>query len=437
MRDHASLPTEGREFPLRPNRARIIRFSFSLLIALLLWGWVSELSDPFITVNYRELDIVPGELDDSLQIITTLPRASVTLRGPESRLSKIQRNDITVTLDTTEVDKAGDYRLKLIVTTPDGPTERSSDPRELAVTVDEEVTQVMPIEVRRIVPDGDRRDITGITPETTQVTLSGPSSAMNRVHKVVLPVTIDNHSSSFDETFTPYAVDTRDQRVSEVEVLPGQIKTRVELKTRGKRISVIPEVRGVPAEGYSMRQRSALPDSVIVDGPDEALESLLFVNTEPVDISNATRSISKEVGLVNLPSGVTVIEPASGQVEVRVAVEDTSGTAQTLAGLPVEIINLDPTLTASLATSQMDVTVDGPNAKLSGMTASDVRIRVDLSGLGPGTHEVTPEVTVPQGVTWVSNTPTAIEVTISEGSGPTTPATPPASRAVAPPDAAP
>lgn len=426
MRDHASVPTTGGGFTFRPTRTQVIRFAFSLLIATLLWGWVTELNDPFITVKYRELDIAVESLDDSLRIVTTLPRASVTLRGPQSKLDEIQRNEISVTLDTSEVTKAGEYRLKLLVTTPDGPSERTVEPRELPVTIEEEISQIMPVEVRRVIPEDDPREITSIDPETTQVTVSGPSSAVKRVDKIILPVTIDNHPSSFEETFTPYAVDTNGQRVSEVQVLPGQIKTSVEVQTRGKRVSIIPVVSGVPAEGFSMQQRSALPDSIVVDGPESALDSLLFINTEPVDISGATQSISRLVGLSNLPPGVTVIEPASGRVEVRVAIEDTSSSAQTLTGLPVQPINLGPGLKASIDPASIEVTVDGPGSTLSNMTPADVKIRVDLANLDTGTYDLRPEITVPQGVTWVSNAPDNVEVTI-EPEADSTPASTPVS----------
>ena len=412
MRDHASLPTPGGGFAFRPTRSQVIRFAFSILIATLLWGWVTELNDPFITVKYRELDVSVGALDDSLRIVTTLPRASVTLRGPQSKLDEIQRNEITVTLDTSDVTAPGEYRLPLLVTTPGGPSERTVDPRELPVTIEEEISEIMPVDVKPVIPEDDPREITSISPEVSQVTVSGPSSAVKRVDKVLLPVLIDNHPTSFVETFTPYAVDASGQRVSEVQVLPGQIKTEVEVQTRGKRVSIIPVVSGVPAEGFSLQQKSALPDSIVVDGPESALESLLFINTVPVDISGATQSISRQVSLANLPPGVTVIEPASGRVEVRVAIEDTSSSAQTLTGLPVQPINLGPGLKASIDPASIEVTVDGPGSVLSNMTPTDVKIRVDLANLDIGTHQIKPEITVPQGVTWISNAPEAVEVTI-------------------------
>lgn len=413
MRDHASTPTSHTgPFSVRPTRAQTIRFVLSLLIAAFLWGWVTQINDPFITVKYRELDIGAGPLDDSLRITTTLPQATVTLRGPESRIDDIRRSEISVILNTAEITEPGEYRLELLVITPDGPSDQSVEPAELPVTVEEEISEVMPLDVQLAIPEDDPREVTSTVPETTQVTVSGPSSAVNRVARIILPISLGNHQSSFREAFSPYAVDASGQRVSEVRLLPEQIMTEVELRSRGKTISVIPEVEGVPAEGFSVQQRTALPDSIVVEGPDDALESLLFVNTEPVDINGATQSISAKVGLADLPSGVRVIEPENGQVEVRVAIEDTSGSTQTLTGLPVQPMNLQPGFSVTIEPENVDITVEGPGGTLTQMMPSDVKIRVDLDDLGPGTYERQPEITVPQGVTWVSNSPDTVRVTI-------------------------
>ncbi len=415
MKDQTIRVSFLERIPFRPTRSQLMRFLFSLLIATLLWGWVTQRNDPFATVEYREVDVAIGSLPDSLQIVTTLPKATVTLQGPRSDLNEIRRTDVSVTLDTSEVTEPGEYRLKLRASTPNGPNERSVEPSEVPVTIEEHVSNVMPLVVEPAIPEDDPRQVGEITPDVSQVTVSGPSSAVARVDRVLLPIAIDNQTTSFEETYTPYAVDASGQRVSEVEVLPAQIPTAVELRTRGKTVSVIPQISGTPAEGFSVQQRTALPDTVLVDGPEEALNSLLFVNTEPVDISGATQSISQRVDLVDLPAGVTVTDPASGVVEVRVAIEDISTTAQTLNALPIEPLNLASGLDALIEPRTLNVTVDGPSNALTSMTPSDVKIRVDLSGLGPGTHEIQPEITVPQGVTWVGNDPEVVEVTISAG----------------------
>lgn len=417
MRDATitSGPRWFERFPTILNSGNVVRFLLSLAIATALWGWVIQMTDPIITRNYREMDIAVNLNDDSLIMVTTLPTAVVEVQGPESEFSELNRADLSVVLDTSSVTGAGEYRLPVIVESPDTSAEITVDPSHVQVQIDEQVAEVMPLEVQNTTAEDDPRIVSEIIPEVSQVTVSGPSSAVNRVEEVVLPVTLDNRNSTFTEVFTPYAIDANGQRVSEVEVLPAQISTRVVIESRGKVVSVIPTVTGVPAEGFSVQQRAVFPDTVVVDGPPEALDSLLFVNTEPVDITEATSSISEFVGLADLPPGVTVVDPPDGRVEVRVALDDASSTSQSLSALPILPVNVPGNFTATVNPRTITITVDGPSSILSEMESSDVRVVVDVGGLEAGTHEVTPQIVLPQGVTWTGSTPETVEVTLTPG----------------------
>lgn len=420
-----------QRLPFVINSGHVLRFLLSLAIAAFLWGWVTQMTDPIITRNYREMEIIHNTLDDSMIMVTTLPTAVVSVQGPESEFDELNRADLTVALDTSSVSGPGEYRLPIVVQAPDTSSEITVEPDHVIVQIDELVAEVMPLDVQNTSAADDPRIVSEIVPEVSQVTVSGPSSAVNRVASVTLPVTIDNRNDTFTDIFTPYAIDENGQRVSEVEVLPGQISTLVEIESRGKVVSVIPIVNGVPAEGFSVQQRAVFPDTIVVDGPPEELDSLLFVNTEPVDITGATSSISEQVGLSDLPAGVTVVDPPGGQVEVRVALNDISSSVQTLSALPVHAVNVPEGVNATVEPRSITIAVDGPNSILSEMESSDVRVVVDVGGLEPGTHEVTPQIILPQGVTWTESTPASVEVTISRVEGPSsTPviATPPDSR---------
>ena len=179
---------------------------------------------------------------------------------------------------------------------------------------------------------------------------------------------------------------------------------------------MIPIVTGNPAEGFSVQQRSSIPDTILVDGPDALLETLLFVNTSPVNITGATESISEEVGIVGLPEGVSVVNPEDVTVEVRVAIEDTTNTAQTIPSLPVEIIDLEPGLAATTDPTMVSITIDAPQSVLQSLAASDIKVRVSAANLEPGTYRVELEVSVPEGVTLVFNDPTTVEITIVDPS---------------------
>lgn len=398
----------------RPTRSQWLRFGISFALAVLLWGWVTQLKDPYTTRIIANVPIAMGDLPDTLQVVSTLPEVMVTLKGAESRVNPVRISDIAVEIDTSEIDGPGTYQVPLRVDAPNV-NDRSVEPGELSIQVDERVSRIFPLNVSYSDGGDQTRTVGDVVPEVSQVTVTGPSSVVNRVADVVLPITIDRQSESYEADYVPVAVDASGQRVAEVAILPESVLTRVEVQTRGKPVSVIASVTGVPAEGHTVTQRRAIPDTIVVDGPDEVLNDLLFVNTEPVDVTEATESISTRVGLVDLPDGVTILEPTSGTVEVRVAVEDTSTSSQSLTGLPIEGVGLGEGLTVSYDPEAVSIQVSAPVDILQSMMPEDIGILVNLSGYGPGTYRLTPEVTVPQGATWLSSEPPTILVTIREG----------------------
>lgn len=419
----------------RPDKSQVVRFLVSLLLAVLLWGWVTQLKDPFETRTYTNMTVQTTDLSDSLEISTNLPQVNVQLKGARSDLASITASQLTVSVDTSKVTGPASYTLPLKVEGLEGSVTAKTEPRSVQVQVEQRETKVFPLTVKKTaLPADDARQIGLVTPNVSQVTVTGPSSAIDRIAQVVLPIALDQQNANFTSTFQPIAVDENGQLISGISILPNTISADVQVSTRGKSVSVIPIVTGVPAEGYSIQQRAALPETILVDGPQSELDKLLFVNTEPVDVNGATDSISKRVGIANLPEGLTIVSPLGGTVEVRVAIEDISGQATDFTSLPIEVVGLGDGLDATVTPGTANVSIIVPRSLVETMTAKDIKIRVDLTGLGPGTHVVTPEVTVPQKTTWLGSQPAQITVVITERSSSATPAgSPVASPASSPP----
>jgi len=397
----------------RITRMQIIRFGISLLLAILLWGWVTQFQDPLTNTRFNNLAIGVTGLSDSLTLVTTLPSASVIMSGPESRVEDIRYSDLTASINLNEISEPGSYRVKVNITKPSGVDARSLEPREVQIQVQELVNQVFPLNWQTSFPDeDDPREVVSVTPSVSQVTVSGPSSLVSRVTEVILPVEITQQTTNFEKPYVPYAVDSTGQRINDVTILPQQVSTVVELKTRGKEVSVIARTTGTVADGFSVQQRSVVPETVLIDGPDEVLDSMLFVDSEPVDINGATSSISENVGIAGLPPGVHIIQPADGTVEVRIAIEDTTSTTQTISALPVEIVDLGPGYTGTTDPRTVAITIDAPQSVLQSLAATDVKIRVSAHDLGPGTHQVNLDVSVPEGVTVISTDVKTVTITI-------------------------
>lgn len=397
----------------RITRDQLTRFGFSFLLAVMLWGWVTQLQDPVSTRRYAELAIEPPELAGGTQIVTALPRATVSLRDVESQLDDIERSDISISLDVSEIDGPGTYRVPVVIETTEDIREVEASPDSISIQVEEEISRNFPLTVENQLLAGDARRISDITAEVSQVTVNGTQSLVERIERVVLPVSLDRQTTDFTALIEPYAVDEDNQRVQEISIMPDQVRTHVEVETRGKTVSVVPQIVGTPAEGLVVQQQVAMPSTVIIDGPDDVLESILFVNTEPVDISGATQSLSQTVQLEELPDDVSLVEPRVDQVEVRVSIGSSAGTPTQIQGLQVEIENLGEGSTASVDPETVALSVTARTEALTDLNADDIEVSVDLGGLGPGVYSITPDVTLPEDVSLSSLEPQTVTVLIS------------------------
>ena len=400
----------------RVSTPQIARFGLSVLIAIVLWGWVTQLQDPVETQRFAEMPITAPELAGTVEIITSLPRATVTLTDVASRLDEIARSDIVLTLDTSSIDGPGTFQLPVIVQMDERLREVRVSPDTVSVEVEEEVSQNFPLTVENQMLADDARRIVDTNPNISEVTVTGTASAVNRIDRVVLPVSIQGRNRDFVEMIQPYAVDEDNQRVQEVEIIPSHVRTEIDVEARGKTVSIVPQVSGAPAPGYVIQQQIAVPSSIIVDGPEDVLSSLLFVNTEPVNIDGATESLSELVALEGLPEGVELIEPEVGRVEVRVSIGTSGGTANTIPDMPVTVANGNEGLEYSLDPATVNINVSAPSDVLASLTPEDVTVEVDASGLGPGVYTLQPTIDVPDDVNVIQLEPNRVVMLVSSDS---------------------
>ena len=145
------------------------------------------------------------------------------------------------------------------------------------------------------------------------------------------------------------------------------------------------------------------------------------METQPLDLQNAQEDINTRLAL-NLPEGISIVGDQTVLIQAGVSPIESS---ITLAGERVEITGLSSGLTAQVSPTTVDVIVSGPLPLLDTLTRQDVRVTVDLTGLGVGTHQITPRVEVLiSNVVVESILPNTIEVVISPIGVPTIIVTP-------------
>jgi YbbR domain-containing protein len=165
---------------------------------------------------------------------------------------------------------------------------------------------------------------------------------------------------------------------------------------------------GTPAPGFALESLSVDPPTITITGLPEDLAEIGSILTEPISIDGLSASQTFEVAL-DLPDGV---ELGPGEPET-VVVEATVVPSVSSRTFVVGVLCQGEGDNACLpGIDQLSITVSGSGEALGALTAEDVTPIIDVSGLAPGEHQVTPAVSLPQGVELLGIAPAAVPVTI-------------------------
>jgi YbbR domain-containing protein len=229
---------------------------------------------------------------------------------------------------------------------------------------------------------------------------------------VVLPVQVSGGTQTFQDVYVPEAHDRAGDVIEGVSIEPAAVSATVRVSARGKSVAVLANITGSPATGYEVADRTVNPQFVIVDGDEAALDSLVALSTEPIDVSGADASFNQTVGIAGLPDGVQILQPSDAKVEVLVQITQR-GVHQSLPSQQVTVVGVGSGLVASVSPDEITIEVVAPDDALATLDSKTLQVVVDASGLTAGTYSVQPSVIMPPRVQWVTTFPTGVTLTLS------------------------
>ena len=399
-------------------------FIWAFLLALTVWVSAVTSADPDQVRTYPEA--VPLELvgqSPDLVLLGTLPKSvEVTLRAPRSVWDKIlvHPKPVRAFLDLSSLD-AGQHLAKVQVQVLEWPVKVVSvTPPVIMLNLERLATRTLNLEPVLVgqLPIGFQ---TGeLELELKQVTISGPESVVEKAAHAQVEILLSGQRDDISGVFPVQVVDSNMNLLTDLTLNPESVQATLPIVQQGgyRDMAVKVIVRGQPANGYRLASITSLPSVVTVFSTDQALVNALpgFVETQPLDLNNAKADISTHLSL-NLPPNVSVV--GSQDVVVLVGIAAIQGSL-TLSNKDVELIGLEPTLEAHIAPTSVDVIVSGPMPLLDVLSAQDVRVVVDVTGLTAGTYQLTPKVEIlVAGLQVESILPAAVEVILSPTATPT------------------
>lgn len=396
-------------------------FLLALLLGIAAWVAAVNESDPDEVLTYPvpiTLEIV-GQ-DTALLITNTYSKQiELTLRAPRSVWEELVVNEASIhaILDLSGYG-VGEHTVVPQIQIGIQPVKVISfAPVAVTLNLDELVTTTFPVALSLIGKPsiGYQAGSVNYTPE--EITVSGPKSQVARVETVQVEFDLSDVRESIDENLSVRALDKFNQEVNGVSLSPDLIRLLIPVSQQGgyRDVAVKVIIKGQVANLYRLTNISVFPPVVTLYSSDSALISELpgVVETEPLDISDIRADISARLKLI-LPENILIVGDQT--VLVNASVEAILGSL-TISDKTLEIINLDPNLSAVLSSLTVDVIISGPLPALDALSLTDLRVFVDLSGLGIGTHQLVPSFEILNDDIQVQSLlPESIEVILSETS---------------------
>lgn len=388
---------------------------FSLGLAVLLWAVAVEQSDPSSERTFASaVPITVNGVPDGMIIFDqSATQVYVTLRAPDSVWRNLRLDEMRASIDLSGLGE-GTHELPVRVVVNRRPVMvRRIEPAEVTVQLETMTEAVVPVSVQITGNTATGYIAQPVTFSPLTATVRGPASLVARVVRATAQVSVAGARSTVEGSFVLEAQDARGEIVPVVTLDPPQASVVVPVEKLGtfQDLVVRTELEGNVAPGYRISTVTVEPPVVTVFGRQDIISQLPgYLDTVPLDIEGATGSIEVELELL-VPQGVSLLGLERPVVMVRVVVVPVEGSITVRR--QVEIQGLSPGITATVAPTMVEVILSGPLPVLQSLGESDVRVIVDLFGLGPGSYSLTPLVVQPAGVTAESVLPANLQVVVA------------------------
>lgn len=232
------------------------------------------------------------------------------------------------------------------------------------------------------------KDLTGKLPDKLEITVDALGYTILR-HKLSLafsPLLIDVNelSGNYLESrfMSKYSISTYGHKeefakqisndIVIIAIRPDTISFNVSNITE-KLVKVHPVVNLTFSREFILQKSpTATPDSILIRGPEELLDTLKYINTQPVELNGLSQNIEKDAALV-FPVGLS---SEMNEVSVRIPVEQCT---EAKFDIPISVINQPDSLQIKTFPARVKVSCKVGISQYSKLTNSSFSVSIDYS----------------------------------------------------------
>lgn len=308
----------------------------------------------------------------------------VTVTGTRREVNDITTDKIAATADLSHINTAGEYSVKINVSTPGNTNVKDIYPYELKLYIDTPIQKSFKVDVsvHNLAMGDSSLKIRNYKLSVNEVWVSGPEEEVNKIAgaKIDLDFSGDRITDSVSRTgvtiklvdhdgniyTSPYL--TLDESETNVDVIVNKYMT----------VPIKPKYSGgfdADSAGYS---ENIEPSEISIKGAPEIISGITYIETAEIDADDIYgEAYEKEVTL-SYPSGV---EPDGSMPEnIVVTLERTNG-KRTVTTANIVLINKSEKLDYSVDAENVSVVFSGNLEDIEKLNEKNVYMIADMVGI--------------------------------------------------------
>ncbi len=370
--------------------SRTLLIIISCLAAIVLWLYVESVEniDADRTISGIPLNYL-GEADilaDRQLIVMNKDAQTVdiTLYGKRRDVYAINREDISVTVDLTDIRSTGTVDRVYDVTFSSDVNANdiyilNKNPTYVTVEIDRMSSRQIDIRSESNITVAENFMAEPLQFSPSQITVSGPEEVISRIDHAQVLVERENLNKTVTSTLDYKLVDEDGAEVVSNELSVSTEKVEVTIPVVMYKDVVL---RAELIEGGGATESDAVvkiePATVTLSGDAELLSGLNQISLTSIDLASFEESTSGTYS-IPIPNGLTNL---SGVTEATVSVSLKNLAIKRIMASNIEFINVSEGYQATKVSQYLEVRVRGPQAIVDLINAYSIRVVGDLSQYG-------------------------------------------------------
>ncbi|MCI8326666.1 MAG: hypothetical protein HFI37_02700 [Lachnospiraceae bacterium] len=373
----------------------------SVIFALILWLVVVNIDDPDKTRTFSTSVTLVNEdavanMGKSYEIINDSNVVSFRVTAKRSIIERMGTTDFKATADmeNIELKKDGTAVVPIDINSSRYSSQIDIDRKNknLEIAIEDLQSNQFKVIAQTQGEPAEGSAVGEVTVSPNVITVSGPMSVVGRISRITATIDVNGAFADTEDNVVPVPYDASGNPLDTSKLTFSQelVSIKAQILTV-KEIPISCETGGELADDYQQVDVKWNPERITVKGTAEQLNKITVITIpkEALDISGAKETLKKEIDISTyLPEGVTLVDSSQAKIEVTIVIEQMeSRTFQVPVG-NIKIFNLSDKYDIEYQGKRIPVTLKGYASDIENLSAKDIMLSIDLSGVQPGTNEV-------------------------------------------------